>query len=211
MTPSGIFAMMMLPVVSRLLSRGVDARWLVVAGTLTMATGCFWMAHMNLFISPGQMVWPRVVRGVGQSILFSPLNVVAFATLSTRLRGSATGLFALLRNEGGSIGTSLAKVLCERREQFHSQRLGEWLDPINPTLGDTLGGLRTSLQGYTGDSAGADSLAWQLVSDMRGQQAVSLAYFDCFWACGVLALVIVPLVLLMKRSANARGAHLAAE
>ncbi len=29
-------------------------------------------------------------------------------------------LFALLRNEGGSVGTSIAKAIHDRREQFHS-------------------------------------------------------------------------------------------
>ena len=26
-----------------------------------MAAGCYWMAQMNLYISPWQVVWPRVV------------------------------------------------------------------------------------------------------------------------------------------------------
>ena len=211
MSPSGIFALMLLPVVAGLIGRGFDARWLVVAGTLLVAAGCFWMSQMNLFIGPGQIVWPRVVRGIGQSILFSPLNVVAYATLSPRLRGAATGLFALLRNEGGSVGTSMAKVLCERREQFHFQRLGDGLDLLNPNLCDSLGELRTSFLGLTGDPARSDSMAWQLISDVRGQQAQSMAYFDCFWTCGVLAAAIAPLVLLMKRPEAKTGAHAAAE
>jgi MFS transporter, DHA2 family, multidrug resistance protein len=211
MSPSGIIALMLLPVVGGLLGRGVDARWLVVAGALMIAAGCFWMSETNLFIGPGQVVWPRVVRGVGSSILFSPLNLVAYASLPPRLRGAATGLFALLRNEGGSVGTSMAKALCERREQFHLQRLGEWLDPLSPNVVDSLGEVRTRFLGLTGDPAQADSMAWQWASDLRDQQAMSMAYLDCFWACGVLALAIVPLVLLMKRSVAQRGAHTSAE
>ena len=211
MSPSGIFALILLPVVGGLIGRGFDARRLVVAGTLLVAAGCFWMSQMNLFIGPDQIVWPRIVRGVGQSILFSPLNVVAYATLSPRLRGAATGLFALLRNEGGSIGTSMAKVMCERREQFHFQRLGDGLDPLNPNLGDSLGELRTTFLGLTGDPARANSMAWQLISDVRGQQAQSMAYFDCFWTCGVLATAIAPLVLLMKRPEAKTGANAVVE
>jgi uncharacterized membrane protein len=36
-----------------------------------------------------------------------------------------------LRNEGGSVGTSLAQTFQERRDQFHTLRLGEYLDPFN--------------------------------------------------------------------------------
>ncbi len=35
---------------------------------------------------------------------------------------------ACLRNEGGSVGTSIAQTLQERREQFHLLRLNEQLD-----------------------------------------------------------------------------------
>ena len=211
LSPAGFFSLLMLPVVVRLLGRGVDARKLIVAGALVMAAGCYWMSQMNLFISPGQVVWPRVVQIVGLSILFTPLNVAAYASLSPRLRGAAVGLFALLRNEGGSVGTSIAKTLRDRREQFHVSRLGEWLDPLNPNLNDTLDGLRPTFLGMTGDPALGETMAWQVVSDARGGQALSLAYFDCFWAFAVLALALVPLALLMKRAVAEKGAHLAAD
>src|SRR5262245_47599087 len=71
-SPSGIFSIMMLIVVGRLIGRGVDARWLVACGLLTMAAGCYWMALMNLYISPWQVVWPRVVMISGLSMVFAP-------------------------------------------------------------------------------------------------------------------------------------------
>ena len=54
-------------------------------------------------------------------------------------------------------------------------------------------------------------MALQVLDDLRQQQAVSLAYFDTFWLLAMLALVLVPLVLLMKPSAAEKGAHIAAE
>jgi DHA2 family multidrug resistance protein len=120
-------------------------------------------------------------------------------------------LFALLRNEGGSVGTSIAGTLRDRSEQFHLQRLGECLDPHSPNLGASLDELRTTFLGVTSDQACTESMAWQSVSDLRHQQALSLAYLDCFWVSGVLALALVPLVLLMKRSVAEKGVHLGAE
>jgi hypothetical protein len=38
----------------------------------------------------------------------------------------------LLRNEGGSVGTSVAQTIHERRDQLHSLHLGENLDKLNP-------------------------------------------------------------------------------
>src|SRR5438874_3656024 len=64
-SPSGFFSIMMLLVVGTLLGRGLDARWLVATGLLVMAAGCYWMSLMNLYISPWQVVWPRVVMIMG--------------------------------------------------------------------------------------------------------------------------------------------------
>ena len=78
MSPSGVFSILVMLVVGVLLGRGIDARWLIAAGLLVMAAGNYWMALMNLYISPGQVVWPRVVLIVGLSMLFAPINVAAF-------------------------------------------------------------------------------------------------------------------------------------
>jgi DHA2 family multidrug resistance protein len=54
-------------------------------------------------------------------------------------------------------------------------------------------------------------MAYQVIDDLRQQQAASLAYFDVFWVCGVLAALLIPAVLLMRRSVAEKGAHLAAD
>ena len=61
MSPAGFFAVLAMPVVARLLGRGTDARWLLAVGLLVMAAGNYWMSQINLDISPGQVVWPRVL------------------------------------------------------------------------------------------------------------------------------------------------------
>ena len=90
------------------------------------------MAQLNLQISPWQVVWPRMVLTAGLGLIFAPINVAAYMYIPPHLRGAAVGLVSLLRNEGGSVGTSMAQTIQERREQFHSLRLGEFLDPLNP-------------------------------------------------------------------------------
>src|SRR5262249_50289474 len=150
-SPAGIGSVLMLLVVGTLLGRGLDARWLVAVGLLVMAAGCYWMALMNLDISPWQVVWPRVVMICGLSMIFAPLNVAAFKYTPQYLRGAAVGLFALLRNEGGSVGTSMAQTIQERRLQFHTSRVGEFLDPLNPQVNSFLEQARAFFYQQTGD------------------------------------------------------------
>jgi DHA2 family multidrug resistance protein len=144
-------------------------------------------------------------------MIFAPLNVAAFKYTPQHLRGAAVGLFALLRNEGGSVGTSMAQTIQERREQFHLSRVGEFLDPLNPYVTTFLEQARSFFYQHTGDPAGSQQRAVQALADLRQQQAASLAYFDVFWACAVLGVALIPLVLLMRRSVAEKGAHLGAE
>ena len=106
LSPAGISSISMLLVVGFLLGRGVDARWLIAAGLVVLAVSNYWMSQMNLEISPWQAVWPRMVLTAGLGLIFAPLNVAAFMYTPKHLRGAAVGLLALLRNEGGSVGTS---------------------------------------------------------------------------------------------------------
>jgi MFS transporter, DHA2 family, multidrug resistance protein len=211
MSPAGVVAVVAMPFVGRALGRGTDARWLIAGGLLTMAAGNYWMSQMNLEVSPGQVVWPRVVLIAGLAMCFAPANVAAYLYTPPELRGAAVGLLSLLRNEGGSVGTSMAQTLQERREQFHTLRLGEWLDPFNPAVRSFLGHASGRFLQQTGDPVGAQELALQALTNERAQQASALAYFDVFWVLAVVTVTLVIFVLIMKRSVAEKGARIGSE
>ncbi len=211
LSPAGVFAVIMLFIVGALLTKGMDARYLMAAGLVTMAAGNYWMSRMNLGISPWQVVWPRVVLIAGLSMMFAPLNVAAFIYIPKELRGAAVGLLALLRNEGGSVGTSVGQIILDRRLQFHTLRLNESLDPLNPALRPFFDQGRAFFMQHSGDPAGARQMTLQALKNVRDQQALSLAYFDVFWVLAVVAVVLVWLVFLMRRSVAEKGAHIGAE
>ncbi len=202
---------MALLVVGRLIGRGTDARWLIAAGLFVMAVANYWMSLMNLYISPFQVVWPRVLMIVGLSMIFAPVNVAAYMYTPKHLRGAAVGLLALLRNEGGSVGTSIAQTVQERREQFHLVRVGETLGPLNPQVQSFLQGGQAFFMQHTGDPARSYQDTVQALDNLRQQQAASLAYFDVFYLCAVLGVALVFLVLLMKRSVAEKGEHVGGE
>jgi DHA2 family multidrug resistance protein len=209
MSPAGLFSLLSMPVIGLLLGRGTDARWLLATGLLVMAAGNYWMSQMNLDISPGQVIWPRVLVVLGLSMCFAPANVAAYLYTPLELRGAAVGLLSLLRNEGGSVGTSMAQTLHERRDQFHTLRLGDYLDPFNAAVSSFIE--QTQAQFDTGDPIASQQLAWQALENLRQQQASALAYFDCFWIFAVVTLVLAFVVLLMKRSVAEKGTHVGGE
>jgi MFS transporter, DHA2 family, multidrug resistance protein len=211
LSPSGGGAIIMLLIVGVLLARGVDARYPIALGLLVLGAGNYWLSQLNLDISPWQVVWPRVVIIAGLSMLFAPLNVAAFIYIPPELRGAAVGLMALLRNEGGSVGTSVAQTIQERREQFHNLRLNEHLTSLAPAVNQAFfNGQQFFLQ-HVPDVVDAKRLTLQVIADQLDQQALSLSYFDVYWFSGVLAFGLVLLVLLMRRSAAEKGAHIGGE
>jgi MFS transporter, DHA2 family, multidrug resistance protein len=211
MSPAGIASICVLMIVGRFLGRGIDARWLIAGGLAVCTIANYWMSQATLDISPSQVVWPRVVLIGGLALLFAPTNLAAYMYVPRHLRGAAVGLFSLLRNEGGSVGTSMAQTFQERRDQFHTLRLGETLDPFDPQTNSYLAQTHDFFLRQSGDSALSQQQALQTLSDLREQQSASLAYFDIFAIAAAISAVLILAVPLMKRSVAEKGAHVAAD
>jgi MFS transporter, DHA2 family, multidrug resistance protein len=206
-SPGGITSILALVVVGVLLGRQVDARWPIAIGLLFVAWSNWWMSQLNLEISPWHVVGPRMMLTGGLGLLFAPLNMAAYKYIPLHLRGAAVGLASLLRNEGGSVGTSMAQTIQERREQFHLWRTVEWLDPYNSRVVSYLKQMSDFFFQQTGDRPGSQQRALQSLDDLRQQQASSLAYFDVFVIAAAVALALVVLVPFMKRSVAEKGEH----
>jgi len=211
MSPAGFSSIGMMVVVGILLGRGTDARWLIAAGLVVLAAANYWMAYLNLLISPWQVVWPRMLLTAGLGLIFAPISVAAYKYIPPQLRGAAVGLSSLLRNEGGSVGTSLSQTIQERREQFHLSRLDDSLGVLNPHVQAFLQSAQTFFMQLTGDPARSRKMSLQVLDNLRQQQASSLSYFDIFWISAVLSLLLVGLVFLMKRSVAEKGSSIGAE
>jgi MFS transporter, DHA2 family, multidrug resistance protein len=211
LSPAGAFTIMAIIIVGALLGRGVDARWPIAIGLVILAIGNYWMSVQNLEISASHVVWPRVVMVGGLGLVFAPLNVAAYLYIPRSMRGAAVGLLSLLRNEGGSVGTSFGQTITERREQFHLLRLGEKLDPLNPAVQSYFSQAQPFFRQQTSDPVGAQQMALQSLENLREQQASALSYFDAFLIFAVVGVTLACLVLFMRRSVAAKGAHVAAE
>lgn len=211
MSPSGVSSLAAMVVAGALLGRRVDARYLVAAGLAIMAGASYWMARMNLEISPGQVIWPRNFLTLGIGLIFAPASVAAYKYIPVHLRGAAVGLLSLLRTEGGSVGTSMAQTFQERRLPFHMARVNEFLDPLNPHVNTFLDQSRAFFTQQTGDPAVSQLGALQVLDELRLQQAAGMAYLDVFWLCAVVSIALVVLVLVMKRSVAEKGEHIGAE
>lgn len=211
MSPSGASSLAAMVVAGALLSRRVDARWLVAAGCVAMAAANYWMARLNLQANPAQLIGPRMLLTLGLGLLFAPMSLAAYKYTPVHLRPAAVGLLSLLRTEGGSVGTSMAKTIEDRRLQLHVSRIGEFVDGFNERAATFLDNARSVFYQHTGDLAASRLGSVQTLEELRQQQAWSLAFLDTFLLFGVVSIALLPLVLLMKRSVAEPGEHISAE
>jgi DHA2 family multidrug resistance protein len=90
-------------------------------------------------------------------------------------------------------------------------RLNERLDTLNPAVNQFLAQGQTFFLQRTGDPPLSRQITLQALERVRQQQALSLAYFDVFLASAALAVLLIFLVLLMRRSVAEKGTHIGAE
>jgi DHA2 family multidrug resistance protein len=198
----GIGSMISMFVVGRLIGR-VDTRFLMTTGLVVFAISYAGMSHFSLQMGPGVVAWTGFIQGLGTGMVFTPMTVVAYATLNPALRADGAGAFALVRNVGNSAGISIMETLFTRTVQVVHSRLVQPLTPDNPLI---RGGPMAGLGGANGTSA-------VTMNAEVTRQASMVAYVDVFHLMFVTTLALIPLVFLMRggRMAPPAGESLVTE
>lgn len=205
-SPGGIAALLLMPVVGMLVSKRADARWMIAIGLIVTAISVFQMSRFNLETGFINTLWPRVVQGVGLAFLFIPVNTAAFAGMPKEKVNEGTGWFNLMRNLGGSFGIAIVTTVLSRRQQAHSARLTEHLTVLNSGFQQSWNGAVQVMTQTGNDLVTAQQKAIGLINGLLQRNAAMMAFVDAFWLLGVLMLAMLPLLLLMRKPSN--GANL---
>ena len=201
-SPAGLVTMVEVPIVGWLLSRGTDARRLIALGIITMTAGTYWLSLGNLDVAERNLIWPRVVQVLGLGMTTVPISTIMFRFLPMEQSSNAAGIYALVRNEGGSIGIALASTFLQRTAQAHQTYLAANLAPSNQLL-QRAGHVVNGGQGFANANAAYASMA--LVYGNLQRQSALLAYMDQYRMFAYLLLALTPLVLLLKRPPRLAG------
>jgi DHA2 family multidrug resistance protein len=193
MVPRGFGTLLVMTIVGKLMERGIDPRHLIVFGLILTGISLWQMTQVNLNISKWIVVQNGFLQGLGIGFTFVPLTTIAFATLDSKYRVEATGLFTLLRNIGSSIGISLVSTILIRHTQLNHQIIGEHINIYNfAHLSETFGGHKL----FT--AAALDSVI--------NIQAQMIAYCNCFKLMMIVVFISIPLVFFLnKPKALAKG------
>jgi DHA2 family multidrug resistance protein len=206
---TGLPQLLLIPLVPRLMKR-FDARMVIALGFALFAASNFMNISMTADTAADQLLWPNVVRAVGQALVLTPLSAVATAGIEQENAGSASALFNMMRNLGGAIGIAVLQTFLTKREQFHSNILGQ-----SVTLFDEMTRARIDhlLHYFLAHGVTDPALAWHKAVIAIGhrvqQQAFTMAFADTFYLLGVALLVALAATLMLRRTAHlsAGGAH----
>jgi DHA2 family multidrug resistance protein len=198
MSPGGVGTLICMPLVGHMIARR-DARHMVLFGVAMVALSMFMMSRYNLNISFWDAVYPRIVMGVGLAFLFVPVATVTMSFMRPEQIGTATGIFNLMRNIGGSFGIAAVTTQLARRAQFHQARLVEHISPYDARFQALARAVIPQFLARGQSLYMAQKQALALAYASVSRQAMTMSFIDCFWLLGMAILAIIPLVFIMRR------------
>ena len=202
----GVVLMVLFPVAGALAPK-FDPRKLVAVGFVITTYGLFRMTNINQQISFGLAVSWRACIALGLPFLFIPINTLCYAGVPQEKNNEVSGLTALSRNVGGSVGISFVTTLLARFSQRHqAMMIRHTVDGNGP-----FERMRSAMAGawrHNGGGGGPDSglHAGAQIYGMLQSQARTLAYVDVIWILVALTGCLIPLPFLMKRPAKREAA-----
>jgi DHA2 family multidrug resistance protein len=206
---TGLPQLVLIPLVPRLIQR-FDARAVIAIGFALFAASNFMNIHMTGLTAADQLLWPNIVRAVGQALVFAPLSAVATAGIEPENAGSASALFNMMRNLGGAIGIAALQTFLTKREQYHSNILTTPVSVFEPATRERIGELTSYfLHHGVSDWATAQHKAIVAIALRVRQQANVMAFGDTFYLLGIVLLAALVATLLLKKAGplSGGGAH----
>ncbi len=206
---TGIPQLLLIPLVPRLMKR-FDIRLLIIVGFALFAASNFMNVHMTGDYASDQLLWPNVVRAVGQALVFTPLSAIATAGIEPENAGSASALFNMMRNLGGAVGIASLQTFLSKREQFHSNILTNSVSVFEEATRDRVARLTAYFMSHgVSDQAIATHKAVVAIALKLRKQANIMAFSDTFFLLGVALVIALLASLLLKKpgQVSGSGAH----
>jgi len=205
---TGLPQLILIPLVPKLMQR-FDTRYIAFTGLMIFAYSCF----MNTAMSPdyaGDQLWiPNIIRAIGQAMVLTPLTSVMTGGIAPQDAAAASGISNMLRNLGGAIGTAVLATVITRREQFHSNIIGQSVTLGREEVRNRIAQMTNYFMGHgVPDAAAAHQQAIIALGKAVKHQALVMGFSDTFAVIGaVLVLAAVAVMFMRKVKRTEAAAH----
>jgi DHA2 family multidrug resistance protein len=193
MAPRGVGTIASMFLASRLGMR-VDQRKIMAVGLLVLGWALWVMSTWTPDVTEGEMMLTMILQGFSIGLVFNPMTVMAYTTLSPQLRGEGTSVQSLARNIGAAIGISVTSFTLTRSVQTTHANIAAGITPFDRVLQGN-DAVSHMLNPATRHGAA-------LLDQMITHQAQIIAYNNDF---RLMTLTIIPpllLLFLMRRHAR---------
>ena len=200
----------MMPMIGKLLTRGVKPQYLVAAGMLVFFVYSFWGFRI---ISPDtgkdDFFWMLIARGVGLGLLFIPITALSLSSLKGREIGEGAAFTGMMRQLGGSFGIAVITTVLSAKNMVHRNELVAKLNVNDLNVQQRIAGMQKAFisKGLTPDVALKAS--YKAMDYSVTKQAAVLSYMDIFLYLGFMFLLCLPIVFFVKQKKNAAKPDLA--
>jgi MFS transporter, DHA2 family, multidrug resistance protein len=178
---------------------------MIASGLLIAGMAPIMMSHFTLASGGMELFWPQIVQGVGFVLIFVALSTAALAGIDKPRMTSATGLYNLIRQLGGSFGTAVFATMLSSMQQSNHAVLAQHINPYHPAFSQRFQMLQQGFIARGIDAWDARMKALAVIEGMISQQASMLSFERSFYLIGALFFLCLPLVFMLK--AAPRGKH----
>ncbi len=201
--PSGIATACMMPIIGKLLERGIKQQYLVAAGLVIFFLYSLWAYNILTPNTPADSFWWLLMfRGFGLSMLFIPITTLALSTLHGQEIGQGAAFTGMMRQLGGSFGVAVITTFLASQSMVHRVDLISHLSVNDPAVQSRVAMMQHGFMGKGMTPDVALKSAYQALNFSVTKQAMVLSYMDVFLYIGVIFLICVPFVLLIKEKKN---------
>jgi DHA2 family multidrug resistance protein len=174
----------------------VDQRKIMAVGLLILAWALWIMSTWTPDVTEHQMWVVMILQGFSVGLVFNPMTVMAYTTLSPQLRGEGTAMQSLARNIGSAIGISVTSFSLTRNIQVTHADIAAGITPFDRVLQGN-DNVQHMLNPATRHGA-------MMLDQMITHQAQIIAYNNDFRL--MMLTIVPPMLLLLVMRKHARPA-----
>lgn len=188
--PLGIFAVIMSPIIGKLLPK-VDARIITSIAFVLFSLVFFLRSFYTATIDTMTLILPTLLQGIPMAMFFIPLTVIILSGLAPDKIPAAAGLSNFLRVFCGAIGTAIGTTAWNHRTIVHHSQLSEQASFSNENFSHFIEISQQQLN-FT------PKQNYLLFNNLVNMQADTLGLNDIFWFSSWIFIALIPLIWLTR-------------
>ncbi|GGC86009.1 MFS transporter [Flavobacterium lutivivi] len=201
--PSSLTTAFMMPIIGKLIQKGVPQNYMVAVGFFIFFIFTFWMHNvMTPDTGSEHLFWPLIFRGIGLGLLFVPITTLSLSSLKGKNIGEGAAFTGMMRQLGGSFGIAIITTYIARFSQQHRVDLIANIDATKANVQNRINMLQQGFMSKGFSPNEALDKANKIIDLSVTKQSTVMSYMDVFLYLGILFLLCIPIIIMVKKGKN---------